>query len=84
MRYEAKNRFKLLTEEEKETYKYHEEEDQRFWWEKTWFLSDRRNLQIHPEELDEMSIGIMKKKDFMFQVREANKLRIAIKEENKT
>lgn len=84
MRYEAKNRFKLLTEEEKETYKYHEEEDQRFWWEKTWFLSDRRNLQIHPEELDEMSIGIMKKKDFMYQVREANKFRVATKEENKT
>ena len=82
MRYEGKNRFKLLTEEEKEKYKYHKEEDQRFWWEKTWFLSGR-NLQIHPEELDEMSIGIMKKRDFMVQVIEANKTRVAIKEENK-
>ena len=83
MRWEGKNRFKILTEKEKDEYKHHEEENQRFWWEKSWFLSDRRNLQIHPEELDEMSIGIMKKKDFMTQVREANKFRVAIKEENK-
>ena len=83
MRWEGKNRFKILTEKEKEEYKHHKEDDQRFWWEKSWFLSGPGNLQIHPEELDEMSIGIMKKKDFMTQVKEANKFRVATKEENR-
>ena len=70
----------VLTPEQIVERKCHPDPEQRFWWEKTWFLTDRRT-QIHPEELDEMSIGIMREKDFMKQVREANVVRRKAKEE---
>lgn len=73
----------ILTPEQIEERKWHKEEQQRFWWIKTWFLSDGRMLQIHPEELDEMSIGIMKKSDFMQQVRVANEVRMEVKDANR-
>lgn len=73
----------VLTPEQIEERKHHPDPEQRFWWEKTWFLTDHRHFQLHPEELDEMSLGIMKEKDFMTQVREANVVRRKIKEEGR-
>ena len=62
----------LISEEEVEARSNHHDPEQRFWWIKTWFLTDHRNTQIHPEELDEISIGIMKVSDLMKQVKIAN------------
>lgn len=70
----------VISKEEVEKLKNHHDPEQRFWWIKTWFLTDHRNTQIHPEELDEISIGIMKVSDFMKQVKVANSERRTIKE----
>lgn len=78
--FDADHKAYVLTPEQIEERKYHPDPEQRFWWEKTWFLTDKGNFQLHPEELDEMSIGIMKEKDFMKQVVEANADRRKIKE----
>lgn len=62
----------LLTEAQIAGRKCHSLSVQRFWWVKTWFLSDRNHYQLHPEELDSESIGIMPTAQFISSVREAN------------
>lgn len=73
----------ILTPEQILKRKSHKEDEQRFWWIKTWFLSDGRMMQIHPEELDELSIGIMKQSDFIKQVRVANVTHLEVKNVNR-
>lgn len=70
----------VISQEEIEERENHYDPEQRFWWIKTWFLTDKRNTQIHPEELDEISIGIMKVTDFIKKVKVANSERLGYKE----
>ena len=79
--FNAQNEPYVLSEEEVEARRWHEKDDQRFYWHKTWMLIGNRNLQLHPEELDSLSLGIMAEEDFMNQVVEANKPRLVAKEE---
>lgn len=72
----------LLSEDKIKERKNHKDDRQRFWWIKTWFLHSG-NFQIHPYELDEISIGIMKESDFTKQVRIANEPRLLEKQKNR-
>lgn len=74
-------KYEVLTLEQIEARKNHADPEQRFWMEKTWFLSGARSMdQIQPHELDEISLGIALQSDFEKTIREANKVRIQRKE----
>lgn len=77
-------KYEVLTPEQVEARKVHPKKNQRFWMEKTWFLSGQGSMdQIQPHEFDELSLGIALEADFMKSIREANKIRVEKKEENR-
>ena len=54
-------------------------EEDRFWMEKTWMLCGSGMDQIHPNELDKVSLGIALRSDFIDTIREANEIRLSEK-----
>lgn len=72
VRFNDDNTVRVLDKEELDRYKNHKKPEQRFWHVKTWFLTDNRNGQINPEELDEVSLGIMKVSDLEAEIVKAN------------
>ena len=80
--FDKDNKPYALSRGEMEDREFHDDPEQRFWWTKTWMLTSN-NTCIHPEELDEISVGIMKTSDFVGSVRQANKFRLEVKEANR-
>lgn len=73
----------LIDEAMKHSRRNHADPEQRFWWVKTWMLCDRDHLQIHPETLEQTTLGVMKKKDFIEKIREANDFRVDKKQKSR-
>lgn len=75
-------KYEVLTDEQKTARIIHKKEEQRFWMEKSWFLTGGGMDQIQPHELDTLSLGIALKTDFVKAVQEANAIRLEAKDES--
>lgn len=77
------DKYEVLTDEQRTSRIIHKNPEQRFWMEKSWFLTGNRSMdQIQPHEFDTLSLGIALKADFVKAVQEANAIRLEAKDES--